>query len=106
MDNPHDARLIQLEKMLKEELPEFSVNRDPNWNIDVGGTFRLDRGKTPEHLIKLDDDVLDDYSPVEIMRQLRAQRLAQGLKNSSKQKVWIKPVQGGGIRVQFENWQL
>lgn len=106
MDNPHEAKLIQLERMLKEELPEFSVNRDPSWNIDVGGTFRLDRGKTPEHLIKLDDDVLDDYSPDEIMQQLRAQRFAQGLKNSSKQKVWVKPVQGGRIRVQFENWQL
>jgi hypothetical protein len=103
MDNPHEAKLIQLEKLLKEELPEFSVNRDPNWNIDVGGTFRLDRGKTPEHLIKLDDDVLDDHSPDGIMQQLRAQRLAQKLKNSSKQKVWVKPLPGGGICVQFEN---
>jgi hypothetical protein len=106
MNNPHDAKLFELEKILPADLPEFSVNRDPNWKIDVGGTFRLDKGSTPEHLIKLDDDVLDDHSPDEIIRQLRAQKLAQRLKNSSKQKVWVKPGQGGGILVQFENWQL
>jgi hypothetical protein len=106
MANPYDAKLIPLGLFLKGELPEFSVNRDPDWKIDTGGTFRLDKDKTPEHLIKIDSDVLDDHSSDEIARQFREQNLAVRLKHSlKKQKVWVKPVRGGGIRLHFEDWQ-
>jgi hypothetical protein len=105
MANPYEATLIPLGQFLKGELPDFTVCRDPDWNIDAGGTFRLDKDKAPQHLIKIDSDVMDDHSPDEIKRQFREQNLAERLKHLSKQKVWVKPVRGGGISLHFEDWK-
>src|SRR5215470_13760388 len=77
MANPYDATLIPLGQFSKVSFPNSRFAQTPIGNIDAGGTFRLDKGKTPEHLIKIDSNVLTDHSPDWIKLQFREQSLAE-----------------------------
>ncbi len=106
MEHPHEPALVAIEEFFKRELPELSVFRNPEPEpFPVGGTLRLDRGRTPEHLIKIERWVLEDFSSSEVVEQLRALRLIERLRTTSGEKCWVKVDESSGrIMVSVSDW--